>query len=651
MRTKIKNNWFNNLFFSGAEVLYPLLSFVCLFFFFAFFSRNVGYTVLDGKSPSWLSWYIFAVLGYAFCSLWGIIRQWWNPRFLAIGMSIIFFSFFSIQTYLYHLPQDKVSLAMFSICILGGCLVRIFKSPFVGKILWALPLLVIGIYYLIGNILFVILSCIVSLVILAIFDTIPKLKIVKICVAIGVSLFYIVTTWAYFPYNPMLLGRNIKSISMSYQPKIVSLVVEQNGKYVIVDGTSITGSSPVDIKFDCWQDFDSVGGAFVGFKTDKFKKFENSSLLQNTSNIFPSILSDSCVYFTSRIDIYKNLDNFKTSNDRTIRLTALILDDFMELYQVNDSINLNKLKKHQKDLQNELEKVTIDSLSFMTDTFNCNKILKDFSRNMSLGMLNALCSDLVMNNDINCALNIFSWQFLLTYINTDIYNYINTNVTANIEKTSNGVTERKTVEVSSKGLKRMDAFEPWVKMVLITKSFAETYIVENRAKDYEKACSILYGIIENNMPSKSILDKKSTLEVKAQIEDIQSVLSSYESTPTIKQYVTTVQKFLYQCVLRNYMPDYNSFFLNRFNEITPLVPMNPESILAYERMSDLYSNRFKQEIQDVQESRKMIDKMFAVLDERILMQEKIEELVECCSDPQLRESIKKFINQLPTVEK
>ena len=79
--------------------------------------------------------------------------------------------------------------------------------------------------------------------------------------------------------------------------------------------------------------------------------------------------------------------------------------------------------------------------------------------------------------------------------------------------------------------------------------------------------------------------------------------------------------------------------------------MNPESILAYERMSDLYSNRFKQDIQDVQESRKMIDKMFAVLDERILMQEKIEELVERCSDPQLRESIKKFLNQLSTVEK
>ena len=43
--------------------------------------------------------------------------------------------------------------------------------------------------------------------------------------------------------------------------------------------------------------------------------------------------------------------------------------------------------------------------------------------------------------------------------------------------------------------------------------------------------------------------------------------------------------------------------------------------------------------------------MFAVLDERILMQEKIEELVERCSDPQLRESIKKFLNQLSTVEK
>lgn len=560
-----KNNWCNNLLFPGAEVLYPLLSIVCLFFFFYFFGKG-EYIVQKEETPNWLNWYIFAVLGFIFCSLWGIAKKWWNRRLLAIGTMIISFSFYSLQKDLYHLSIDTIFLAALAIFISICCLIKLFKSNLIGRVLWALPLFVIGTYYLFGNILLTLLSCITTLTILVIFDTNHKLKRIRVLATIGIIVFYVLTTLTYFPYNPLLSDRNIKSIGVSFQPRITSLVVEQDGKYEIVDGTSFNGSSPIDVKFDCWKKIEPYPYAFVGFKTDIYIDFENGSISHILKDysicLYPLIMSDSCVYFTSQIDLYRFLDNQKNSNNESNKLTSYIYQDFIELYQNNDSISLSTLKKHQVALQTELEKLTIDSLAFDNKNVNNEKILKDFSRNLCLGMLNALCSDLVINNDINSALKVFSLQLFLNYHDEQIYNHINTKFNLNINASSS--------LVSNKDLEREDRFDIWLKMVSMSIYLAKSYLIAIGSRNQDETLTKLQEMIDNSKPS------------------------AKKETPTIIQYASVVQKFLYQSILRDFLPDYNSFFINLFNEITPMLPTNPESTLAYEYLSKLYDIRFKQ---------------------------------------------------------
>lgn len=621
---KKQNNWFNNLFFPGAVILYPLLAIFCLFFFFFFFGSGEEFTVLNEKTPNWVSWYIFAILGFFFGAVWGIIKKWWTKRFLAIGTILLFLSFLSLQVRLYHLLKDTATFAIVSAIVSIYCVIKFAKNKFIGKLTWVLPIILIGCHYIIRDIPITLLTSLIALIVISLTETNNK-RDIKSVTTVGIVVFYLTSTLTYFPYNPLLSNNNIKAISISYHPRMTSLVVEEDSKFRIVDGISLSGESPIDAKFECWKNISPYNSSFVGFNTDKFNNSGRSNYIsQLKSNLYPIVFSDSCVYFTSQVELYKFLEKQVTTKDKRNNLTAKIFFDYINLYNNPDSINLNTLKRHQFDLQSVLESASVDSLVFSKKQANNEQILKDLSRNLSLGMLNAVCSDLVLNNDINSALNIFSFQFFLTFFNTPIYNHINTNFNIALQKTYGSRYHSSSYQITNKELIREDTFEPWVNMASMSIAIAELYVSEANDKSQKEVISRLLELSEKYKPSLSnIYNRDITIEKKKEIEKILESLSNYSDVPTIKNYATAVQKFLYSCVLNDYLPDYNSFFLNRFNEITPMVPMNPESTTAYESFLRLYTNRFEQDIKGIISFQKAANELYSQLDQTILLQDSI----------------------------
>ncbi|MCM1111170.1 MAG: chloride channel protein [Clostridium sp.] len=617
---KTKPNWLNKLFFPGATVLYPLLALVCLFIYFFFFGTGQEYGISDIKPVDFVGWYIPAILAFILCALWGIIKKWWGTRLFSIGTIILIFSFLSLQRSLYHRPSDSVIIAVFAILVSLVCIVKIVRNNTTGRILWALPLLVFCVYYLLRNPLWTLSACTVSLLVLTILDAAKKPKLLKPVVAAVVLLFYSLTTFTYFPINPLLYLKDTKTISSSFHPRITSVVVEKDNKFMVVDGYPLTGGSPLNTQFDCWKDIPPYTCSFVGIMTATAYDSSPRLLPDILHSMFPIIQTDSCTYFTSDILVYQVLEDSLKSQNESVRLTSMIFNDFIDLLQNNDSTSIETLRNHQSALQDIIEKETTDSLNFCGNGIDIENSLRRFAKTSTLGMLNALCSDLVINRDINTAVTVFSYQFFLTFLKSSIYDHIDTNFNITINKEYGISTHSHNYRIIDTELKRNDAFEPWVKMFSMSVALSEQFI-NNAQKEYlNKTLSDIRSLNDN-------IKNYRPQEAKDQIQNIKSQLESYEAATNIKRYATSTQKFLYQCVLRDYIPDYNSFFLNRFNEITPLVPMNPESVSAYEAMSELYASRFSRDIEYVKELRSKMKDMDVALDRSIALQDSLKKQI------------------------
>lgn len=170
-------------------------------------------------------------------------------------------------------------------------------------------------------------------------------------------------------------------------------------------------------------------------------------------------------------------------------------------------------------------------------------------------------------------------------------------------------------------------------------AFAKKYLYEIQAK---KIASLDLSNLEEKTQtlSQTIVDSDKIVAVKEEMDKIQSSIGDYSSTPMLNQYATIAQDFLYQCVLRNYLPDYNSFFINRFNDFTPMVPMNPKSVTAYNNMKELYSGRFDKGMKTTEELRKLFDETKLNLDTLISFQKSMENLG---LSPEVKNMLNKFL--------
>lgn len=606
-----KDYWFN---FPGAQIFYLILAFVCIFFYFgSYYIDTASYANLVFSDL--VIWYIFAILGFIFFGIWGMIKGWWNGKFVIIGALILLNSFLSFQTHLYtYIPFLNYILWSFRIGIVIYCVVMVIIKMKSGKssLLWLFPVVVIGLTYLTyGKLMIMEMISLLAFIILALVETLHKTKMLRSLIPIGVAIFYLGISLFYYIFNPLLMFQDIKNVSMSVPSRVTSLVVEKDGKYVIENG--MTGLSPIDNEFECWikeitplRASTHYPGAFVGFKSDKFKDNECASLdnVRAGTRLFPIILTDSCVYFTSQVDTYKSMANYKTSNNKISKMTALIYKDFIDLYQKNESANYEKLKSHQKILQEEYLRLTTDSHIIyegvdiiFKGVDNNEEFLRELSRNISLGMFNALCSDLVINNDINTALTIFSHQFYLTFVDLPIFKILNTNYNIQYGNTY--------IKGSSISLSRKDTFEPWVNIFSMVTSFAWEY------------CSGFYlnkdFILETarnagHVIGGKVIDKEAIQALIKDFEIIKYKMGDYSFTPTLKHYAVNLQSFMYQAISNNkFMPDYESYFLNRFNQITPLVPTYKKSQELYKKTLNLYTNRINKDIKEVRQIQLQMD--------------------------------------------
>jgi hypothetical protein len=573
----------NGCTFPGAVILYPLLALVCLFFYFVFWGRGIDSTLHVG----WISWWCIAVLVYIFGSLYALAKSICSKRLLVVGGLLIFFAFFVLQTTIFHIAADKDKLVI--VYILVVCVTAILMDTIYKRILWCLPFMVIIVYYVADNLIFTIFATMISLIILASVDIRTTSKSTKVLLTIGISVFYLTTTYVYFPLNPLLLSLDIKEYCISRQPNQVSLIVNENGKYSIIDGSSFYGERPLDAKFDCYEQIAQYPWTFVGFRNKQFKKYESVVLKQiQQIKLYPIIVSDSCSYFTSSMGVY-NLINHETK-DSCIRLTAEVYKDFIEIYN-NPKTNRTKIASHQAELQANYISLTTNSVKIRNDsTINQEKILKDLSQNMALGMLNALCSDLIYNNDINSALRIFAFQFYLTYFDAPIYHNINTTINYNFKIDSCTVVSGKIID---KELHQKDTFEPWTKVVTMSTAMARSYAMERRS-------CLLHSLKQSVAKRTESSDLTDLLQAYL---DRQSIFDTNPYTKNISQFAITLQEFLYQYILHDDMPDYSSFFLNRFNDLSQIEPFHDQSISMYDEISKFYQKKFD-------DSRKEIDSLY-----------------------------------------
>lgn len=622
-----KKYWFD---FPGAEILYPILALVCVFFYVGSYYIGIA---LDPNVvfSDLIVWYIFAILGYVFCGMWGMLKDWWNGKFVIIGAMNLLFTFLSFQTELYpYIPYCKNVLLGFAIGIVIYCLVMVIiklKSRKVA-ILWFLPVLLISLYYITKRTWLIIPVGLVVMLIIAWVCTCYKTKVLRCVIPIVAAVFYLTSSLFYYPLNPLLVFQKIESIGMSIPSRVTSLIVEKDGKYIIEDGVS--GYCPIDNKFECWKFIPPYSAAFVGFNAEKFKEFENNTLIDLVRTpLFPIIMTDSCVYFTSQVDAYKVIDKYKSSNDKVTKMTALIFQDFLDLYQINDSANYEKLKTHQRILQEEFVKLTTDTIEVINRKDKIDIFLKELSRNASLGMWNALCSDLTINRDINNALGAFSYQFYLTFLESPLYKIISTNFNFRFDPSTRNKYGNY-ISINSYDLKMEDTMYPWVKFLTTTLLLAEQYsrnvltgVILSELKDMEPA---------KNPTLVSLLDIDKTLEKKKRIDKILDMLTTSSPTPMISEYASHLLKFMCICVSRDYMPEYDAYFLNRFITITPLVPLNQNSVELYNNMLNKYNDAFSKVTDNSDDPRRYVPPYIKALKDalevKISEQDKLNELLE-----------------------
>jgi hypothetical protein len=571
--------------FPGAEIQYFLLAITCLFFYFSFWGRGID----RAMKVDWICWWILAVFAYVCGSLCALAKGICSKRLLGVGTLIIFFSFLAIQVKIYHITANQdflfiVSLLYFVI----GFDYTIIDTNY-KRVLWLLPLIPVIVYYIAANFIFTILATLACLIILAVVDIRTEHKYAKALLIIGISAFYLLTAYVYFPYNPLLSSLDIKEYCISYQPRQVSLIVNENGKYRVVDGSSFYRERPLDAKFDCYEQIASYPWIFVGFRNKQFKKYESDVLKQiQQVQLYPIVVSDSCSYFTSSMGVY-NLINHETK-DSCIRLTAEVYKDFIEIYN-NPKTNRTKISKHQAALQANYISLTTNSVKIRNaSTINQEKILKELSQNMALGMLNALCSDLIYNNDINSALRIFAFQFYLTCFDAPIYHNINTTINYNFKIDSCTVVSGKIID---KELHQKDTFEPWTKVVTMSTAMARSYAMERR--------SCLLDSLKLSVAKRT--ESSELTDLLQAYLDRQSIFDTNPYTKNISQFAITLQEFLYQYILHDDMPDYSSFFLNRFNDLSQIEPFHDQSISMYDEISKFYQKKFD-------DSRKEIDSLY-----------------------------------------
>lgn len=612
------SHYLDRLFFPGSKIVFPILALFCLMIYYSW--TPYAYDS-QGQMIYWRGWYAIAIVSALLGSLWGYEIRLWDKKFIFQVICVFLLSFSMLECTIYRFGANSVPLISIEIIISCFCIYKGWysrKQRFLA-LFWLLPLVLIFIYNLLHSIFCIIFTSIILLIIISMMTILRKKHFGLIC---GIIVFYGLCLWIYCPVNPLLLFKNIESVAVS--SRSTSLITEKDDRYNIINGKS--GKSLTDVSFDCWTEIRPYVGGFVGF-TPRMAWAESCSTLKDLpGNMFPIMVSDSNVYVSSQIDIYKGLDKLSKSENQVDKLTSQIFFDYLKFFQTPDSATVTGLTKDYRALLRELTALSTDSVLLLGDD-KVETTLRNLSRNMSLGMLNALSLDLISNKEYKTALKIYSFQFFFTFYAESFFQHINTNLNINVTREYGNTSHHFSKRITDSDLKQANSFEQWVNIFSMARAIAERYLSEQKYATAKNVTEILSAVNDSTKISSynDIYNKQRTLDLQRQIKELYDLLSEYKTTPTLKQYITGLQNFLYNCIERNYIPDYNAFFLNRFNEITPMVPLNPKSVSAYNNLSQLYSLRFKQNVEDIEELRSQYNSFYSQLSQRADMQDQIQQ--------------------------
>lgn len=623
MKTKISNNTFDfdkTFLFKGSEILYPLLAIFCLFFYFAFFGQGMEFQKLNSETPNWPFWFILACISFGLINIWCYQKKYISKRSIVINTSIFSLSFFMIEYNLYHI---LFPLIYAEILISFYCACKLFKTPKKIKqnIIWLSPICYIGLYLLYPTMNEVIISTLIFLGLITFYEC-KHNKSIRIILVFSIIITYIITELAYCPYNPLLFIKNIQSINMSFNPRGTSLVTKDGNKYAFVNGWSLNGEKLINAEFDTISSISPFITQFGGLKVSN--KHDIQLFQQIPSELFPIIVRDNIVYFSSQKSVYDVLKDSVLSEDTVASITAKMFFDYVDLCCNNDSIQFDLILKDSHNLQNHILK-SLDTNRIKREfQTGAEKTLRDVSKEMSLGMLNALSMDLLLCGDYTSAIKIFSYQFFLTFYDTDIYKQINTNFNINLSKTFGSIAKISQFQLKDADLKMANTFEPWTQIYSMSVTFAEILLVHNYKAIQEETIEQLKELLVNKQ-SINPFDTTTTIKLKQDLDKIFQEMSEYKNTPNLVQYTSSIQSFLYSCVLSNVYPDYNSYFLNRFNEVSPMVPLNPLSESAYNEFRNLYNSRFDEDIKQVKEIATLLYQLDELIDTSLSIQYQIAE--------------------------
>lgn len=638
------NLYFDKIFrLKGANILYPVIAIFCWFFYFAYFGQGMEFQKLDSETPNWPFWFILSCISFGLINIWCYQNNFITKRLVAINSFVYTLSFFMIEYKLYHILP---ALVYMEVIICFFCVFKAFRTPLNIKRnwLWLYPIVFIAIYHISPTIIEVIISTVVSLAFLTFYEAtgIRSRKYLLSLSAIGV---YVITIFVYCPYNPILSYKNIQSINVSYNPKGTSLIIKDNEKYAFINGLSLCGDKLINVEFDTIAQINPYLSLFGGFKIENacnFKAFE-----QIPSELSPIIIRGNFAYFSSQKSVYDVLTKCINSKAGIKSITAKLYYNYINLCARNDSINQDIILKNSQELQDSiLKSLNIKNLRGGSQD-GAEVTLRQISKKLSLGMLNALSMDLLTDGDYLSALKIFSYQFFLTFYDTDIYKQITTNFNVELNKSYGTEQSLKNFRIKDSDLKAVDTFEPWTQVFSMSVTFAEALLIENYNSKQTETISKLKSIIENR-ESHSVFDIQSTVQFKEDLNDIFNSLSNYGGSPNLTYFTSQIQHFFYNCVFSDVYPDYNSFFLNRFNEVSPMIPLNPMSEESYGKFKELYNSRFDKYIKEVKEMASLFGQLQDTADSTITRQKELNRIFQSLN---LDNDIKQMIERALTNNK
>ena len=187
------------------------------------------------------------------------------------------------------------------------------------------------------------------------------------------------------------------------------------------------------------------------------------------------------------------------------------------------------------------------------------------------------------------------------------------------------------------------SFKSWADLFTFAASLAEIYVADldnRRSADTIKYLKELSNQLNNLKTLNSIFNRNNIdkiHDIKRNSKELFDDLLDYRLTPNLNAYASTIEKLLYECILNNALPDYSSYFLNRFNSVAYIVPRNTLSLTAYEQLNKMYKSQFDHDIEKIKNLREAISSFYEELDESISIQEQ---------NNLLRDSISTILKQL-----